>query len=132
MLENDLKKYSCSFMSNAKWRKLFSVINDRNIPLPSCVWKLVTDKDPQKGFIPDIEQLGDSYVGDCGALNGPFSFNTIEWLFLPSKVGHRHYEKAPVKYSYQNIEAIKNLIDSVGYFEYEITDEGIKIYGYKP
>lgn len=132
MLENQLKQFSSSFMSNSKWRKIFSVINDGSIPLSACTWKLVTDNEPKKGFLPDIGQLGDDYVGDCGALNGPFSFKEIEWLFIPSMVGHRPYDKAPVKYEYQDIEKIKKLIDSIGQFEYESTDEGVKIYGYKP
>ena len=132
MLENDLKRYSSSFMSNSKWRKLFAVVNDGSTPLSACVWKLVTEKEPKNGFLPDIEQLGDDCVGDCGALNGPFSFKEIEWLFLPSKVGHQPYDKAPMKYEYQEIDKIKELIDSAGQFEYEATDEGVKIYGYKP
>ena len=119
-------------MSNTKWRKLFAVINDGSIPLSACIWKLVEDKEPKNGFIPDIEQLGEDYVGDCGALNGPFSFKEIEWLFLPSKVGHQPYDKAPIKYEYQDISKIKELIDSAGQFEYEVTDEGVKIFGYKP
>ena len=79
MLENDLKQYSSSFMSNAKWRKLFTVINNGSTPLSVCVWKIVTDKEPKNGFLPDKEQLGDDYVGDCGALNGPFEFKVIEF-----------------------------------------------------
>ena len=132
MLENTLKLYSSSFMSNSKWRKLFAVIHDGSIPLSACIWKLVEDKESKNGFIPDLDQLGEDYVGDCGALNGPFSFKEIEWLLLPSKVGHQPYDKAPIKYEYQDIEKIKKKIDTAGQFEYETTDEGIKIYGYKP
>lgn len=132
MLENALKQYSSSFMSNAKWKKLFAVINDGDIPLSACIWKLVEDKEPKIGFIPDLDQLGEDYVGDCGALNAPFSFKEIEWLFLPFKKGHQPYDKSPIKYEYQDMEAIKVLIDSAGQLEYEINDEGLKIYGHKP
>jgi len=119
-------------MSNAKWRKLFHVVNENSVPLSKCVWKLVTEDKPKNGFLPDADHLGEDYVGDCGALNGPFSFKEIEWLELPAKVGSQAYDKAPVKYVYQDVLKIKELVDSVGKFQYEISDDGIRIYGYKP
>lgn len=132
MLGNDLKHYSSSFMSNSKWRKFFAVINNGSIPLSVCVWKLVTHKEPKNGFLPVQIQLGDDYVGDCGALNGPFSFREIEWLFLPSSIGFRPYEHAPIRHEYQDIDHIKNIIDGAGKFEYETSDDGLRIFGYKP
>ena len=132
MLENDIKKYSRSFMSNAKWRKLFRVVNRESSELNCCTWKLVDEKNPVSGFLPDYSQLGDTYVGDCGALNGPFGFRTIEWILLPAKHGYRPYDKAPWQYEYQNLNQVKERIDAVGQYAYEMTEEGLKIYGYKP
>ncbi|MCP3933450.1 MAG: hypothetical protein GY705_30640, partial [Bacteroidetes bacterium] len=109
MIKNTLKQYSSSFMSDSKWRKLFAVIHDGSIPLSACIWKLVEEKEPINGFLPDLDQIGENYVGDCGALNGPFSFKAIEWLILPSKVGHQPYNKAPINFEYQNIEEVKEI-----------------------
>jgi uncharacterized protein DUF6678 len=132
MLESDLKRYSASFMSNAKWRKLFSVINSKTLELNCCTWKFVDETEPVSGWLPDYHQLGESYVGDCGALNGPFEFRAIEWISIPAKHGYRQYENAPMSYTNQSLNEVKKKIDSVGSYEYEITEEDIKIYGYKP
>ena len=76
--------------------------------------------------------MGDHYVGDCGALNGPFDFEVIEWLLIHSKYGYKPYDDAPLKYEYQDLKEIKKKIDSVGSYEYDVTEDGIRIYGYKP
>lgn len=131
MNENDRKRYSQSFMSNAKWRRFFKVVNVETIELNMCTWKLVNEENPLPGHLPDYQHLGDDYVGDCGALNGPFPFQLIEWLFIPAKHGYQPYDKAPMQYESQNLEDIRTKIDSLGLFEYEKTDEGLKIFGYK-
>ena len=120
-----------SCMSDAKWRKFFQVVNQATIHLNMCTWKLVNEVRPRPGHLPDYRQLGDDYVGDCGALNGPFEFRTIEWLLIPAKHGYQDYDKAPVQYIEQNLDEIQKHIDAIGHFEYEICDQGLKVFGYK-
>lgn len=131
MLEKELSRFSASFMSNAKWRKLFSVINNGSLPISWCTWRMVGDKHPVEGKLPVLTRLSDSHVGDCGALNGPFPFKAIEWLLLPHKFGYRSYDNAPMKYITQDLKEIAQTIDSIGKCEYELTQDGLKIYGYK-
>jgi hypothetical protein len=132
MLENDLKKFSVSLMSNTKWTKFFTAINCDTMELEACKWKLVSEKEPINGWLPDSKQLGKNYVGDCGALNGPFLFKEIEWIMIPAKHGICPYDHAPLKYTYQDLKSVKEKISSAGNFEIEVCDEGIKVYGYKP
>jgi hypothetical protein len=132
MIDNDILKYSKSYMSNTKWRKLFSLVNSESMTITACKWKLVNEKEPQNGWLPDYRQLGEDYVGDCGALNGPFEFKAIEWVLLPSEYSYKPNDKAPTKYRYQNIEELRQKIESAGKFEYEVLSEGIKIFGYRP
>ena len=127
-----LRKYSASFMSDSKWRKLFSVVNESNTELSHCVWKLVSKELPLNGHLPDFESLGEDFVGDCGALNGPFSFQEIEWLFLPTSYEFKPYENAPLKVLTQSIDHIVMQLNKLGKFEYEKSTKGLKIYGYKP
>ena len=96
-----------------------------------CTWKLVTEANPLPGHLPDYQQLGNDYVGDCGALNGPFEFRMIEWLLIPAKHGYQHSDKAPVQYIDQNLDDLQKHIDAIGLFEYEISDQGLKVFGYK-
>ncbi len=132
MIENDIKKFSVSCMSNSKWRKFFSGIHEGALDFDFCIWKLVNDNDPIKGFLPDIKQLGEDYVGDCGALNGPFEFKLIEWLVIPKEHGYSQYKNAPIKYHKQDIDMVERKLNETGNFVYDVTPEGIKVYGYKP
>jgi len=131
-LVNNLKKFSCSFMSNAKWRKLFSVVNENNTEFTNCQWKLVNDSDPVFGHLPDFDSLGDYYVGDCGALNGPFDFDLIEWLLVPTTLGYKPYEGSPVVYKNQSVTHLVEQLNAIGEFQIETVEGGIKIFGYKP
>ena len=132
MLERDIAKFSYSCMSNAKWRKLFSVANDSNLDLGNCIWKLVGEDKQKNGFVPDYEQLGEDYVGDCGALNGPFEFKRIEWLELPNRIGYKPYENAPTQFKTQDLSRIIEQLNVIGSFEIDSDSESITIYGYKP
>lgn len=119
-------------MSNAKWRKFFQVFNVETVELNMCTWKLLNEDPPLPGHLPDYHHLRDDYVGDCGALNGPFEFRLIEWVLIPFKHGYQLYKKAPVEYTYQNLDKLIERLDTIGLFEYEMTEEGLKVYGYKP
>ena len=119
-------------MSDAKWRKLFGVINESNLKFAHCVWKLVGESEPKNGFVPDLEQLGENYVGDCGALNGPFEFKRIEWLRLPTSIRYKSYDKAPAKVLTQDLSELLIHLNAIGNFELDENSEGITIYGYKP
>ncbi|MEP1384788.1 MAG: hypothetical protein ABJK64_13470 [Paraglaciecola sp.] len=132
MLDNDIAKFSYSCMSNAKWRKLFSVVNESKLEFANCVWKLVGEAEPKNGFVPDCDQLGEDYVGDCGALNGPFEFKRIEWLKLPTRIGFKPYKNAPIQFKTQELSAIIDQLSSLGSFELDANLEGVTVYGYKP
>ena len=127
-----LKKYSRSFMSNSKWRKLFSIVNESNVSFTHCHWKLITESSSKKGHLPDFNSLGNDHVGDCGALNGPFLFKSIEWVSVPMKFSYKPYKGAPTSHKLQSIEHLVEQLDAIGKFEYEKSSEGLKIYGYKP
>ncbi len=126
------KKYTCSFMSDSKWRKLFCVVNESNLKLANCTWKFVNERSSRDGFLPDINLLGSNYVGDCGAANGPFEFSLIEWLLVPSVVDHSSYQNAPKSQKTQDLSSVLDQLNSLGKFEYEYTNLGLKIFGYKP
>lgn len=132
MLDKEIANFSYSCMSDAKWRKLFGVINDSNLKFANCVWKLVGESEPKNGFVPDLEQLGENYVGDCGALNGPFEFKRMEWIKLPTSIRYKPYDKAPTKVLTQDLSILLIQLNAIGNFELDENSEGITIYGYKP
>ena len=125
----DKPEPTASYMSNTKWRKLFRAIAD--LEINKCTWKLTDEKEPLDGHLPDPNVMGEDYVGDCGALNGPFSFNLIEWIHIPSKVGFRPYDKAPMQYNHQDIKEVERKINLAGNFQLEVDEDGVKIIAHK-
>ncbi len=71
-------RFSVALMSNAKWRRVFNALGGESEWLHTCTWKFVDEDEPSPGHIPDPEQLGDTFVGDCGEANGPFDFKRIQ------------------------------------------------------
>ena len=47
---------------------------------------------------------------------GPSFYRDIEWIFIPA---------------HNDIGTLKNLIDCIELYEYEVSEKGMKVYGYK-
>lgn len=65
---------------------------------------------------------------------GPFKFKEIEWILIPEKyeieLWNRN-EKLTPEIIIQPLDKLEKIINFLGQFEYEITIDGLKIYGYK-
>ena len=123
------RKFEVSFMSNAKWRKLFVALEP--LQLKQAYWKFVDlDNEFRDAFL-DEEDLMEKFVGDCGVGGGPFAYRRIEWIDVPAIGKNPQYEKIPHMNSSQDVEKIEELLVSIGQFEIERTQRGIRIYGHK-
>jgi len=123
------KRFTASFMSNAKWRKLFIAIDRPELNLNQAVWKFIDSDIEIRGSLTKSDELMEEYVGDYGL--GPFAYKHIEWLELPRKGIPHGFEKIPFKHWEQDIEGAITILKSIGQFELENTDAGVKIYGFK-
>lgn len=124
------RKFSASFMSNAKWRKLFSSLD--HLKLKQAYWKFVGRDEEFRDIFLEEEDLMERFVGDCGLAGGPFSYRRIEWVEIPSVGKNPAYENIPHMNFSQDIEEVKNILNSIGELEYELAERGIKIFGHKP
>ncbi len=126
-----LAKTSC--MNNAKWRKLFNAIEvSEKYIFPAEVKLLAEDKtypfSMNQGISPSGEYTKDS------AIQGPIAFKDIEWLYIPAQQEIERYnrdEKLQSEFIKYDIGKLKELIDSLGKYEYCFDENGLKIYGYK-
>ncbi|HHY0552576.1 TPA: DUF6678 family protein, partial [Vibrio parahaemolyticus] len=122
-------RFSVSLMSNAKWRKVFTVLDVSELMLNQCYWKFVDNDYEFLGWFTKSDELMEKYVGDYGS--GPFAYKRIEWLEIP-KVGKPcGYENVPFKHWHQDIDEVLSILNSVGHFDTELTDRGLRIYGFR-
>lgn len=85
------RKFETSFMSNAKWRKLFIALEPTQ--LKQAYWKFVDLDDEIRDAFLDEEDLMEKFVGDCGVCGGPFAYRRIEWVEIPAIGKNPQYEK---------------------------------------
>lgn len=110
-----------SYMSNSKWEKFFIAVKESEISLRDETIKCMAD-DLVRRF--DLKNDGlyifngkhYRYSTRDGSPGGPVFYRDIEWIFIPF---------------HNDINALKNLIDGMGIYEYDISEEGMRIYGYK-
>lgn len=123
------RKFETSFMSNAKWRKLFIALEPTQ--LKQAYWKFVDLDDEIRDAFLDEEDLMEKFVGDCGVCGGPFAYRRIEWVEIPAIGKNPQYEKVPYMNFKQDVKAVESILASIGEFEIENTERGIRIYGHK-
>jgi len=119
-----------SFMSNTKWFKLFTEIENEKIKIHSAFIKFLLTDRTYKFHFGGFHETG---FGDVSEL-GPFNFNEIEWILIPAKhetERRNRNEKLASEIIFQPLEKLVQIMDALGQFEYDTTEEGLKIYGYK-
>ena len=120
-----LKKFQNSYMSNAKWRKLFvALANFGNIEYSE--WKLVDNPAPQVKRFPKKTELMEKRFAD--GYFQPFEYKWIEWIKVPAV--YRLHEHVDLEKS-NDLDQIFRTIEAIGLFEIEKTSEYLKIYAYK-
>ena len=140
----DLKKYEkrirnaqlnkASFMSNSKWRKFFESARSRGLQYHGNVLLKCLRSEEAYPFGLDvwIDEKHPGYTMD--GRYPPLALKEIEWIFIPADYEierwHRD-EKLQPKYIKNDIHALKEMIDELGFYEYDFNINGIKIYGYK-
>ncbi|RUQ27421.1 MAG: hypothetical protein EKK68_15885 [Candidatus Competibacteraceae bacterium] len=116
-------------MSNAKWRKLFNLLDRPELNINQAYWKFI-DKDKEiRGWFTKTDELMEKYVGDYGL--GPFAYKHIEWIEIPAKGIPYGFEKIPFKHWQQDIDGALNILSEAGEFEIEKTERGFRIYGFR-
>ena len=122
--------YQYSFMSNTKWKKLFSALDIPELIFDQIILKKVNTDMPYRTWVPQKDDLEDKWVSE-GENEYSYFYKEIEWIEIPKIVKPYGYENIPFKHYIQDIELIKNILEEIGKFEIEITDIGFKIFGYK-
>lgn len=119
--------FSSSFMSNTKWKKLFSALDVENILLKRVLLKRVNDHEAYETYMPKKEDLEGVWVSE-GKNEYNYFYKEIEWIELICTVKPSNM---PIQYFDQSIDEAEIIIRNLGQFEIERTRNGLRIYGYK-
>ena len=122
--------FASSYMSNAKWRKCFSLLEEK-APDVQLIWKFVGAQNEGVRYgIPPIEALEEKYI-NSRFWYGPMYYKEIEWLEFPRVKKPYGKEKIPGAHVAQDIEQLKNELENIGSWQIEESNEGFKLYGHK-
>ena len=109
-----------SLMSDTKWRKLFAALDAPGLGLDRCIWKFVGRDDAVPGSMSSGLYLPRPWIDTIEF--GPFSFRSIEWLWIPrlTKWGRKA----------QDVDRAAQLISALGRYPIEVNERGLLVRGY--
>lgn len=127
------QRFSHALMSDIKWRKLFTAVNDSDW-LPSLVAiKFVDTNEPERRYMrwPGTNNFwGPPQWVDTPEF-GPIELRSIEWLVIPATVVTNNLAGLAERGTPQNFTTIRAALGRVGHFPLEDTPDGLKITGYQ-
>ncbi len=120
-----------SYMNNTKWFKFFSAVRQADIFMPQSQLKfLLSDEAHPFDFEIEFNETGKL----DGADGGPFYFNEIEWILIPAVQEYERFnrdEKLQSSFKTADLPAVVDILQKLGKYEFEMDENGLKIYGYK-
>jgi hypothetical protein len=120
-----MANYDASFMSNAKWLRLFRAVMQAGVSIERAEWRFIGSAHSIWQSFPSEHDLMPTRFAD-GKFH-PFEYRWLESVFIPSRfrptvgVG---YERE------QNTNAIVAALEIAGQFSIENSEKGVTIHGY--
>ena len=125
-------KFSSSLLNNSKWVKLIQVLVDNHHLINHCIVKLVYDDENRQLMIEGDEQYNFDFYSTAleGMVSKPITpgwtlYKEIEWISFPFAFQDGSIQRR------QELKEIKNIINKIGLFDEELTNEYYRIYAYK-
>lgn len=123
---NAMANYDASFMSNAKWLRLFRAVIQAGISIERAEWRFIGSAHSLWQSFPSERDLMPTRFSD-GKFQ-PFEYRWLESVFIPSRFGSIvgvGYEQE------QDTRAIAAVLDVAGQFSIEKSESGLTIYAYR-
>jgi len=127
------ERFGHSFMSDAKWVKLFAAVNASDWHPSLVLVKFVDSGDAGPKYVrwPGPNNFWGPRQWVDTAEFGPIELRSIEWLMVPAAVVTSGQAGLAQPGTPQNLAAIKVALERVGQFSLEDTPNGLKIIGYR-
>lgn len=123
------KHFSNALMSDTKWRKLISSLDEADIGVEQIIVKFVDTADAHTIRMPRIVDLHPPKPFIDTIEFGPIETCAIEWIEIPEMTEPR-IDGVPASAVRQDIEAARATIAKLGKYPIEDSDGGLKIIGY--
>jgi hypothetical protein len=124
------QSFSVSYMSNAKWRKCFQLLNQVD-PDIQVIWKFVgSENDGVRHALPTNEALEEKYLSSRFWF-GPAYYKEIEWLEFPAVGKPYGKENIPAAFFDQNVAKIVEALNEIGQWKIAKSDLGFRLYGHQ-
>lgn len=120
-----IAQYSSSFMSNAKWLKLFRGIIQAEIHIERAEWRFIGSSHSTWQSFPSENDLFPTRFAD-GKFQ-PFEYRWLESIYIPERyrpISNVGYERQ------QDILAVTTALANAGQFRLDESMHGIIIHGY--
>jgi hypothetical protein len=118
-------KYSVSYMSDTKWRKLFLAVHRAGVGIERAIWRFIDSDRPFEMGLPREDELDATMIRD-GRFQ-PTEYKWIESIFVPSE----YRPRADVGYTKrQDVDGLVKVLQSVADFMLEKRLDGVAILGY--
>jgi hypothetical protein len=127
LYEFDTSQFKGAYMSNAKWRKFFTLMAAPELALRQVIWKMVDGKIETRDPLPPVAYLHEKYTTD----GQPFAYVNIEWIELPHIGLEPGFENVTSRSWKQDVEKALNVLRAAGEFEIVQTERGARVYGYR-
>jgi len=125
-----VSKVSC--MNNSKWSKLFKAVADSGISISGERVKTLGEQNTYSFSLHTGMDSAKGYTDD--GRYPPVALKDIEWIFVPDICEKKRLNRDELlssRYISNDIYSLRQLIDSLGIYEYELSEEGLTIYGYR-
>lgn len=118
--------YGVSYMSDAKWVRLFNAIIDAEIDLPFVRISYIDwDRTTWKRFPRRSDVLPERFAD--GATYEPFEYKWIESIFIPREFTYGETDR---RVRSQDVAAVEAALHRVGRFCLELDEQGLTIWAY--
>ncbi len=117
--------FSVSYMSNAKWYKMFQAVANAQLGITKATWKFIWSERLFNDGVPGLHDILPSRLAD-GRFQ-PIEYKQIEWILFPRvwrpriDVGHEVF---------QNIEGLVRVLEAVGQLQTVEDNRGLTVFGY--
>ena len=121
-----MANYDASFMSNAKWLRLFRAVIQANVGIERAEWRFIGSAHSIWQSFPSEHDLMPTRFAD-GKFQ-PFEYRWLESVFIPSRfrpIAGVGYERE------QDTNAVVAALEDAGQFSIEQSEKGLTIHAYR-